>query len=135
MTVAKEFKKVFQQLMQDSVAHIVVGGSDITIRIFDNATKFSLTTDVYFGGNFIPKSVRACIGKPAPFSRESTLKTFLSVDEPNFRIFLNYFGKLENVSNEAFRVILEEFSWLADEWRLFLDENDKTDLVHVHVKP
>lgn len=135
MAIAKEFKKVFQQLMHDSVAHIAVGGSDITIRIFDNATKYSLSTEVYFGGNFIPKSVRTSLEKKVSFSRDASVKTFLSVDEKNFRIYLNYLGKLERVTTDAFHLVLEEFSWVADEWRLFLDEHDKNDLVYVRVKP
>lgn len=135
MTIAKEFKKIFQQLMQDSVAHMVVGGSDITIRVFDNGAMFSLSTEVYFGGNFIPKSVRACITKQPPFMRNSSIKTFLTVDEKNFHIYLNYLGHLNSMSTDSMRVILEEFSWLADEWHLYLDENDKNDLIYIHSKP
>lgn len=134
MVVAKEIKKIFQQLLHDSIAQISVGGSDITIKIYDNATKFLLTTDVYFGGNFIPKSVRTCIAKQPPFLKETSIKTYLSVDEKEFRIFLNFIGVLDGVSGEKFRILLEEFSWIADEWRLYLDENDKNDLIHIHIK-
>jgi hypothetical protein len=134
MTIAKEFKKIFQQLMHDSVAHLVVGGSDITIRVFEGGSMFSLSTDVYFGGNFIPKSVRSCITKQPPFTRDSTIKTFLTVDEPNFHIYLNFLGHLDRMNKESFRLILEEFGRLADEWHLYLDENDKNDLIYIHVK-
>lgn len=133
MLVAKELKKIFQQLLQEDVAQINVGGSSITIRIFDKATQFSLATEIYFGGNFIPKSVRASTSsKQTPFAR-SNIKTFVTIDENAFRIYLNYMGRLDNMNNEAFRLLLEDFSWLADEWRLFLDKHDKNDLIHVRV--
>lgn len=133
MLVVKELKKLFQQLLHDEVAHISVGGSDITVRTFDKATQVSLSTDVYFGGNFIPKSVRACVGKQPPFLK-GAVKTFLTVDENQFRIYLTYLGRLDNMTNETFRLLLEDFSTLADEWRLYLDEHDKNDLIHVRVK-
>lgn len=133
MLVTKELKKLFQQLLQEEVAHITVGGSDITIRIFDKATQFSLSTEVYFGGNFIPKSVRACSQKQAPFAR-IPVKTFITIDETTFRIYLNYLGRLDNMNNETFRMLLEDFSGLADDWRLFLDEHDKNDLIHINIK-
>lgn len=134
MLVTKELKKLFQQLLQEDIAHITVAGSDITIRIFDKATQVSLSTEVYFGGNFIPKSVRSCLDKNAPFAARSNIKAFVTLDENAFRIYLNYLGRLDNMNDESFRLLLEDFSWLADEWRLFLDEHDKNDLIHVNVK-
>lgn len=133
MLVISDLKKIFQQLLKEDVANITVGSSDITIRIFDKATLFSLSTEIYFGGNFIPKSVRACATKQAPFAR-SDIKTFLTLDEAAFRIYLNYMGRLDNMSHEAVRNLLEDFSWLADEWRLYLDKHDKNDLIHIRVK-
>jgi len=133
MIVTKELKKLFQQLLQNEHAHITVGATDITIRIFDKATLFSLATEVYFGGNFIPKSVRASAEKPATFARGG-IKTFLTIDEKAFKIYLNYMGRLDNMNNEGFRLLLEDFSWLAEQWRLYLDKHDKNDLIHVRVK-
>jgi hypothetical protein len=57
------------------------------------------------------------------------------VDEPNFHIYLNFLGHLDRMNKESIRLILEEFGRLADEWHLYLDENDKNDLVYIHVKP
>ncbi len=133
MLVTKELKKVFQQLLQEDVANINVGGSNITIRIFDKATQFSLSTEIYFGGNFIPKSVRnSTATKQSPFVR-SNIKAFLTIDENAFKIYLGYMGRLDNMNNEAFRLLLEDFSWLADQWRIYLDKHDKNDLIHVRV--
>lgn len=127
-----ELKKLFHQLIQEDMAQIELGGSNITVRVLDHASTFSLSTPVYFGGNFIPKSVRRCVSLKAPFNLEN-IKTHLSVDELNFKVILHYLGSLDHLNGEKFKELLEEFSWLAEEWRLYLDEHDKNDLVHVKV--
>lgn len=137
MLVEKDLKLLFKKLFQDETAHFTVGGSDILIRIFDHASKLSLSTQVYFGGNFIPKSVRACVeqqsSSQSPFSK-SNMSTYLKIDENNFQVILNYLGKFDHLHSEYFKMLLEEFSWLADEWRFYLDEHDKQDLVHLRKK-
>lgn len=132
MIVEKELKKIFNQLVHADAAQISVGGFDIKIRVFDDASKIALSTLVYVGGNFIPKSVRTCITQKPPFHR-SLLNTSLHINEEKFEIDLNYLGRLDNINKQSFIDLLEEFSWIAEEWRLFLDEHDKNDLVHVRV--
>jgi hypothetical protein len=132
MIIEKELKKIFHQLIKDDVAQIAVGGTDITIRVLEDASKFSLSTPVYFGGNFIPKSVRHCVTHKTSIPNER-IKTHLTLDEAKFQVFLNYIGEVENIQRYGFGALLEEFSWVADEWRLILDEHDRNDLVHVRV--
>lgn len=132
MIIEKELKKIFHQLVKEEVAQIAIGGTDITIRVLDDASKFSLSTAVYFGGNFIPKSVRNCVTQKKNLPEER-IKTYLTLDEGSFKIYLNYVGSLEHLRTNGFGELLEEFSWSADEWRLILDEHDKNDLVHVRV--
>lgn len=131
MLIQSDLKKLFHQLVKEEIAHIELGGSNITVRMMDRTSTFSLATPVYFGGNFIPKSVRSCLSQKAPFATQSSIKTHLTVDEPNFRIWLNYIGSLDHMNGERLKEVLEEFSWLADEWRLKLDEHDRNDLIHV----
>jgi hypothetical protein len=132
MIAQKELKKIFHDLQQKEIAQIELGGSNITIRFHSDQSKFALSTPVYLGGNFIPKSVRQCLTHKVPFHSDS-IKTYLTTDEPSFRIDLNYIGTMDNINGNKFRDILEEFSWLADEWRLFLDDHDKNDIIHVRV--
>lgn len=132
MIVEKEIKKIFHQLVENDFAQISLAGYDVTIRICESSSKISLSTPVYFGGNFIPKSVRNCISQKTPF--QSSLMTSLMIQENKFEIDLNYLGLLNHLNNERFKELLEEFCWLADEWRLFLDEHDKNDLIPVRVK-
>ena len=125
-----DLKKLFHQLHKEEIAHIDLGGSNITVRMIDQASTFSLSTPVYLGGNFIPKSVRRCLSEKSPFPNGG-MKTHFTVDEPNFRIWLNYLGSLDHLNGEKLKNLLEEFSWLAEEWRVYLDEHDKNDLIHV----
>lgn len=132
MIVEKEFRKLVHQLVKEEIAQIVLGNSEITVHVLDNATKISLSSTVYFGGNFIPKSVRKCITQVPSFDKKM-IKTSLAVDEENFRVSVNFLGALNHLNKRMFVDLLEEFSSLADEWRLFLDEHDKNDLVYIHV--
>ena len=132
MLVEKELRKLFRQLLQDDVVHIEVDGSDIIVRVYEGASKLFVSTPVYNGGNFIPKSVRKSLEEKTPFARDH-IKTYFTVDENNFQISLNYIGKLDLEQNIMFKDIIEEFSWLAEEWRRYLDEHDKNDLIYVRV--
>lgn len=132
MIVEKEFRKLVHQLVKEEIAQIILGNSEVTVHVLDNATKISLSSTVYFGGNFIPKSVRKCISQTPAFEKHK-LKTYLVVDEDNFGVSLNYLGGLNHLNKRMFVDLLEEFSWLADEWRLYLDEHDKNDLVYIHI--
>lgn len=133
MIVEKELRKLLHRLIKDEIAHITLGGSDVCVHVYDNATKIALSSNVYFGGNFIPLSVRKCVSSKPKFEKDH-IKTSLTLDEKNFQISLSFVGGLENLNKRMFIDLLEEFSWLADEWRLYLDEHDKNDLIHVRTK-
>lgn len=131
MLVEKEIQKIFQDLVANEQAQIFLSGSDVSVRVFDNSTKISLTTPVYFGGNYIPQSVRSGIVKTPPFERSQAIKTSLAVDEDSFRVFLNYIGTTEILNNAKFASLLEDFCYLAEEWRIYLDEQDRNDRIYV----
>src|ERR1700692_1156699 len=106
MVIQKDLKKLFHRLSKEDFAEVEMGGSNVLVRLLDRDSKLSLSTPVYFGGNFIPKSVRHCISMKAPFIH-SGIKTTLSVDEDNFKIYLNYLGVLDNLSGDRFTDLLE----------------------------
>ena len=132
MLAQKDLKKLFNQLLVNEIAQIELGGSHITIRFHPDESKFFLSTPIYLGGNFIPNSVRKCLSYKTPFAKEH-IKTYLTLVEDKFQIDLNYIGTLDNLSGEKFKELLEEFSWLSEEWRLFLDDHDKNDIIHVRM--
>lgn len=132
MIIEKEFRRLVHQLVKEEVAQIALGNSTVTVHVLDNARKLALSSIVYFGGNFIPKSVRKGITLTPAFEK-GHMKTYMTVDEEKFSVTLNYLGGLEHLNKRMFVDLIEEFSWLADEWRLNLDERDKNDLVHVRI--
>ncbi len=118
---------------EDEFATITVGDFDIIVRVFDFASKLSLQTSVYHGGNYIPKSVRHTLSQKMT-SIESDISTYLTIDEPHFKVFLNYLGVLDSSNKTSIKELLEEFSVVAEKWRTYLDEQDRNDLVHIPVK-
>lgn len=134
MLLDNEIQNLINELKRAEIANIQVGGISITAKVFEGATKLFLSTPVYYGGNFIPKSVRHCLKLKAPFNG-ARIKTSLLVDEEKFQIDLNYLGFADQYhSKQRFIDLLEEFSLIAEKWRDYLDEQDRNDLVYIPVK-
>jgi len=134
MLLEKQLIHLLNHLSQEKSVTITLGESDITIRVYDYASKLSLQTSVYQGGNYIPKSVRSNVSQKAVSPIPSEIITFLTIDEPQFQINLNYLGRLDAVTKTGIKELLEEFTIVADRWRDYLDEQDRNDLVRVPVK-
>ncbi|CUI18018.1 conserved hypothetical protein [Candidatus Protochlamydia naegleriophila] len=133
MLIEKDIKKILNQLAGGDAIDVPFEGSDIRVRFLDDASKLSLTTSIYYGGNYIPSSVRRCLSHKSPFSHPS-IRTYLSIDEQQYQIYLNYLGHPDVLNQRQLKDLIEEFAQLAEQWRLYLDEHDKNDLVHVRVK-
>ncbi|MBS4164965.1 Uncharacterized protein NEOC65_000011 [Neochlamydia sp. AcF65] len=132
MIIEQDLKKVFQKLDHDQVLHIHLNENELGIKVFDGASKIFLTTRIYKGDNFIPKSVRNGIARKAP-CRRTSIKTFLSINENQYRVDLNYLGLLQQMNAQNFAILMEDFVCLACGWRVYLDEQDQNDLIHVRV--
>ena len=131
MNAQKEMNKLFHELMTQKQGQVFLCSSDITLRVFDDASKISLSCPVYFGSNYIPGSVREAIKKNPPFGAQFSIRTYFNVEEDQFRIFLNYRGSTEELNNSKFVHLVKEFEFVANEWKIFLDEHDQRDLVYV----
>lgn len=134
MIAAKDIQKLFHDLVLLDHGQFFISEYEISVGIFDQTSKVSLSTPIYFGGNYIPKSVRVAITKTPPFEKNQTIKTSLTVDEENYRIFLSYIGATETLTTQKFQALIEDFHYLAEEWKIYLDEHDKNDLVYIHAK-
>ena len=66
MLVEKDIQQILSQLAGGDSIKIPFDGSDIMIRIIDEASKLSLTALIYDGGNYIPNSVRSCLSRKSP---------------------------------------------------------------------
>ncbi len=133
MLVENDLKRLFDELKLLKSTHFSLNGFNISIKILEHPSKIYLGTTVYFGGNYIPKSVRNCVSRKAPFDH-SFINTYLTIDENQFQVALNYTGDTDSLNAFKFRQLIEEFSYLAQEWQQFLDEHDKNDLVYVRAK-
>lgn len=133
MLVEKDIKKAFQDLEEGEAVSVPYDGASIQARLVDSSSKLYLSAAIYFGGNYIPQSVRRCLGKECPDTHPS-IRTFMTIDEREFRIHLNYLGHAESLDRDQFKGLIAEFGWIAEKWRLYLDEHDKNDLIHVRVK-
>lgn len=132
MLVEKEIQRLLKILASGDPVKIAQDGSEIFVRYMDNLSKLSLTTAVYEGGNYIPSSVRKCLSHK--FSHIPSIRTYLTIDEDHFKIHLNYLGQAPRLTDGHFESLIEEFTSLAEKWRLYLDKHDKDDLVYVRVK-
>lgn len=135
MLLEENIQKILDHLNDEQPLNLALDGADIWVRFSDHSSKMFLTTSVYYGGNYIPSSVRRCLSHKNPIFRPlPAIRTFLTVDEQHFQVHLNYLGQTQQLSRQALKELLEEFGTIAENWRLYLDEHDKHDLVHVRVK-
>lgn len=133
MIIDQRIQQLFHDLIAYENAKISMGQEDVFVRILDNANKISLSTRVYSGDKFIPQSVRRCVATNKSLA-QSPLSTYFALDEEKYQVNLNYLGNMGSLNHFKFQQLLEDFHILAEEWRLILDEQDRNDLVHVHVK-
>jgi hypothetical protein len=133
MVLHREVDKLQQQLAHHHTAQIELYGMGVVVRTLEDASSLFLTSSVYAGCSYIPSGIRNCLknSKQAPFD-QSGLATFLTVDESLYSVTLNYLGAYEEDALITLKETLEEFAHQATEWRLYLDEKDRHDRVHVH---
>jgi len=133
MLIEKEINRLMRELSHAEQAQIHLNGFAVSVNVLDHGSRLTLTTPVYYGGNYIPKSVRKSLESKAPFDRLG-IPTSLEIDEDDFSISLNYNGESTPVGYSGIVDLLEDFSWLAERWRDYLDEQDKNDLIFVPAK-
>lgn len=132
MLVKHELEKMLSKLLEENYAQLHFEGLDLTLKILDQKQNFSLSTPVYFGGNYIPMSVRKSLREAGGVHKN--IETSLDLDESKFTISLNYTGMLHSGNKEEFKYLIEEFAHQAHEWREFFDEHDKHDLIYIYSK-
>jgi hypothetical protein len=128
-----KYKALLHEVKAKESTVVTIGGIPVSIQMLDKYSKLALSASVYEGGNYIPQSVRKCLTqkKMFPFA---TIKTFLRINEVDFNISLHYIGPADLENGYQLKDVIEEFTILADEWRLYLDEHDRHDLIHVRTK-
>lgn len=125
-------RDLIAELRQKQRADITFQGNEIHLELMEDGEKIHFLTSVYEGGNYIPPSVRNGIKQKVPF-QDSSFKAYLTIDEEHFQIHLHHDEPARTNTSTLFSQI-DHFSFLAEEWRDYLDRNDKNDLIPVRVK-
>ncbi len=133
MTQKAAIKELIDYLKLYGRAQVPSSGSNVVVEFSRAADQLSFETLVYQGENYIPPSVRLCLS-PSFRGPASNLKSTLSIDENSYSVSLHYQENTPLLTQDILMSLLEEFSWLSEEWRRVFDDHDKRDLVHVRVK-
>lgn len=134
MLLENDLNNLLRHLLQKEDAEIFFHGSLLSLKLNDLEGKdFVISTPVYSGGNYIPNSVRVGLKEHPEFARHK-LSTKFDVDEEHFLITLLHKERFDGISKDHLVTTIEEFAFLADEWRSFFDEQDKNDLVHIKIR-
>lgn len=134
MVIEHQLNSLSKQLNETDQGFIEVGGMPITVQALDELNKLLCSTPVYSGGNYIPKSVRASLANPPNTVASQKIPTFLKVDEDSFQVHLHYLGRVDYFDVMKLKNLLQEFSDIAREWQLYLDEQGRHDLVYIYSK-
>ncbi len=130
MVVQQEVQKLLHSLVIRESSMITIGSSEILVRLINKGDKVLLTTPVYYGGNYIPQKVREAATERRLIQSE-LISAELVINQDKFEIYLEYSEDAKNLDIDRFKEDLEEFAWLADEWRLILDQEDYNDRLHI----
>lgn len=133
MLVKEEIQQLLHQLRRGNTVSIPFDDSIVIARFARDSSELSLSALIYNGNNYIPPSVRDCLSQKVSFLPPS-MQTFFSVEEGSFQVTLHYLEEAEGITQEELQELVEEFGLIAEKWRLYLEDREKSDLVYVHVK-
>jgi hypothetical protein len=133
MSSQTPIKDMISRLSHHRTVELSMNGFVIMTQLAPLGNVLSLRTVVYQGYDYIPPSVRLCLNSTF-MGPISPLRVQLDLNEETFEIALAFSDPMRKITEEALLALLEEYTWLAEEWRRILDDHDKRDLVHVHPK-
>ena len=133
MLISQELKRALYSINDSKITQFTYAGSVFTLKISEKNNSLQISAPVYWGGNYIPHSVRDCLVKRAPFD-EGIIRTSLKIDEDNFSVELHFEGDTKKKPEIQLEEVFDEFSFLVNEWKEWLDQHDKNDLVHIYNK-
>ncbi len=126
-------KDLVDHLKHNRKADVPVNGFMVAIEYAPVGALLNMKTTVYQAVNYIPPSVRQCLS-PQFKGPISPLRTFLHLDEEKYAVSLNFDESIQHITQDTLTYLLEEFSWVAEEWRRLLEDHDQRDLLHVRAK-
>src|SRR5699024_11840680 len=91
MLIENEVNKLLRELSYTEQAQVHLNGFAVSVHMLEHGSRLALKTPVYYGGNYIPNSVRESLDKRVPFDRLD-IPTCLEIDEDDFSVWLTYKG-------------------------------------------
>jgi hypothetical protein len=132
MLSGNELEELVFQLFMDLEANVIVNGEQLRITLSKDMKELKLSTIVFHGDDFVPLSVRKAIKAKSIFNI-SLITTQLAIDESNHDVRLEFTQNLDESGFEGFEEWLEDYFWIASEWRYILEKHGREDLVFVYV--
>lgn len=121
---------LLNSLMLNKKTNLEFNGFNLSFELVEQDEEIHFSTSVYDGDNYVPPSVRSAIGEKVPF-KDNSFSSFLTIDENQFKVVLHHLEPAKNIQPSTFYYQLDHFCFLAEEWRDYLDRNDKRDLIYV----
>ncbi|MBS0654954.1 MAG: hypothetical protein JSR46_04180 [Verrucomicrobia bacterium] len=125
----KEAVDAYKRLILHRMASVGSLAPALFLQKIGLGKEFQMNTLVYQGDQFIPYAVRKAANEPIE-ELQKYIQPWLTVDEAQFRITLNYKTEIP-VDQEQFCEVLYIFDDLAVKWREIFEEHDRQDLVYV----
>jgi hypothetical protein len=118
----------FGKLLEQGQRTILLCGFELTSRLYDDGQQIYLTAAVMVNRAQIADSIMEAI-REGQIVEGAGLDTFLRLDEASGTIYLDYLGPMVAETPVHYIQMLQEFIWIANEWRYRLDLKGKEDLV------
>ncbi|MDF2549353.1 MAG: hypothetical protein K0S07_420 [Chlamydiales bacterium] len=126
MHVEEQFSQSLKELKAKQKSFLTWDPFLLSLQLVDQGHKVLVSTPVYRGLNFIPKSVRRAALQQ---KNGGEMKTFLSIDESCFSISLHYLDQYSILESGLLRQ-LKSFISIADDWSYVFEERDRDDRVY-----
>lgn len=132
MLLERDVQRLVTHLAQTGSAEVELLGATVLLRLLDADNKLLISSEIFAGLDYVPPSVRQALGEDLPVPVAATIRTFPKIDEASSTVHLHYLGILSGMDPIQLKTLLEEFAWLADEWRRHLDDRGRDDLIRVY---
>lgn len=130
MLIKEGLEKFILNLVAIGRATVDYGNSKLHVEFDREQKQVRLSTQVYFGGNYIPQSVRGALLLSPPFSIREIATSFF-VNEEAFTIDLQHIAKGISLFPREISSLVENFIFLAESWKTLLEEEDEKDRIYI----
>ncbi len=126
------FLAILTQLAGKKKARVVVQGSVLFIETKSKRDQWTISTKVFDGEGYIPKSVRDCVSSSGVL-RWQERGAYLQLDSFTNSVYLVH--EIENSKKYVpFRYFVHDFVEVANEWREILDDFSERDHTPTRIK-